>query len=106
MLLFTEDSHNGSSVKKQVTSWKCIKVLLFTSTYRNASNTIGTSGPFLESKGCQNMNLTTYLHLVLRLRRTFQMRSSRNVLSSANTDLLSVLVRKETTLTVTATISV
>jgi hypothetical protein len=33
-------------------------------------------------------------------------RSSRNVLSSANTDSRSVLVRKETTSKVTATISV
>jgi hypothetical protein len=38
--------------------------------------------------------------------RAFQKRSSRNVLSSANTDSLSVLVHKETTSKVTATISV
>jgi hypothetical protein len=38
--------------------------------------------------------------------RAFQKRSSRNVLSSANTDLLSVLVSKETTWNVAATVSV
>jgi hypothetical protein len=38
--------------------------------------------------------------------RAFQKRSSRNVLSSANTDSLSVLLRKETTSKVTATFSV
>jgi hypothetical protein len=38
--------------------------------------------------------------------RAFQKRNSRNVLSSGNTDSLSVLVRKETTSKVTATISV
>jgi hypothetical protein len=36
----------------------------------------------------------------------FQKRSSRNVLSSGNTDSLSVLVCKQTTSKVTATISV